>query len=120
MLPLWRAVLGVVNLLIDTDMSIDVDDVGALCVAHALADRGEAHILAVLQNTGFESGGAAVSIVNKFYVRHMRARTSVSARPGQRLSAALRAVRRHGPVRPHGCISEPCNRNGRAATASAS
>ena len=31
-----------VPLIFDTDMSIDVDDVGALCVAHALADAGDA------------------------------------------------------------------------------
>ena len=34
--------LGPVPLIIDTDMSFDVDDVGAVCVAHALADRGAA------------------------------------------------------------------------------
>ena len=35
----------VVNLVLDTDMSIDVDDVGAVCAMHALADLGEANIL---------------------------------------------------------------------------
>ena len=39
---------GVQDLIIDTDMSIDVDDVGMLCAAHALVDLGEARILAVL------------------------------------------------------------------------
>ena len=32
----------VVELIVSTDLSIDVDDVGALAVAHALVDRGEA------------------------------------------------------------------------------
>ena len=30
-----------VPLIIDTDMSIDADDVGALCIAHALSSLGE-------------------------------------------------------------------------------
>lgn len=41
-----------VRLIIDTDMSTDVDDVAALCMAHALADRGEVEIAAVVHNTG--------------------------------------------------------------------
>lgn len=41
-----------VPLIIDTDMSFDVDDVGALCVAHALMDNGEADLLAVMANSG--------------------------------------------------------------------
>jgi inosine-uridine nucleoside N-ribohydrolase len=36
-----------VDILYDTDMALDVDDVGALALLHALADRGEARILAV-------------------------------------------------------------------------
>ena len=35
-----------VQLIIDTDMSSDVDDVAAVCAAHALADRGEAELAA--------------------------------------------------------------------------
>eukprot|EP00966_Prymnesium_polylepis_P238622 5518467-Prymnesium_polylepis.1 len=50
-------------------MSIDVDDVGALCVAHALEDLGEARILAVLHNTGLDEGVGAVSVINHFYGR---------------------------------------------------
>ena len=44
-LPLSAAPAAAVQLIIDTDMAGDVDDVGALCLAHALADRGEAAIL---------------------------------------------------------------------------
>jgi|TARA_B100000524_G_scaffold90847_1_gene42643 hypothetical protein len=29
-----------VDFILDTDFSIDVDDVGALCIAHALTDNG--------------------------------------------------------------------------------
>src|SRR5438046_2179973 len=35
-----------VKVIFDTDMDSDCDDVGALAVLHALADRGEAEILA--------------------------------------------------------------------------
>lgn len=38
-LGLLKLSSGQVNLVIDTDMSLDVDDVGAVCAAHALEDR---------------------------------------------------------------------------------
>eukprot|EP00966_Prymnesium_polylepis_P178214 4126798-Prymnesium_polylepis.1 len=50
-------------------MSIDVDDVGAMCVAHALADQGEAEILAVVHDTGLPTGVGAISVINDFYGR---------------------------------------------------
>ena len=58
-----------VPIIIDTDMSIDTDDVGAMCVAHALEDRGEATILAVVHGTGLAEGVGAVSVINHFYGR---------------------------------------------------
>ena len=36
-----RPTMSVPAMIVDTDMSVDVDDVGALCVAHVLADRKE-------------------------------------------------------------------------------
>ncbi|MEP1642867.1 MAG: nucleoside hydrolase, partial [Rhodopirellula bahusiensis] len=39
-----------VKLILDTDMSGDCDDAGALPLLHALADRGECEILAVVTN----------------------------------------------------------------------
>ena len=54
-----------VALIVDTDMSIDVDDIGALCAAHALADRGEAELLAVVHDTGLESGVGAIGVINR-------------------------------------------------------
>jgi hypothetical protein len=56
-------------LIIDTDMSIDADDVGALCVAHALVDRGEARLLAVTHDTGYSQGVGGVSVINTYYGR---------------------------------------------------
>jgi inosine-uridine nucleoside N-ribohydrolase len=58
-----------VPIIIDTDMSIDVDDVGMLCAAHALQDNGEASILAVVHDTGAPAGAGAISVINHYYGR---------------------------------------------------
>ena len=57
------------NLIIDTDAGFDVDDIGALAIAHHYAKKGEANILATVHCTGFELGIAAVNVVNTFYGR---------------------------------------------------
>lgn len=57
------------QLVIDTDFCTDVDDVGALAVAHALADAGRATIRAVLLDTRSRFGPRAVQAVNSFYGR---------------------------------------------------
>ena len=54
-------------LIIDTDMSFDVDDVGAICMAHALHDLGEARLLAVVHDSGYPRGIGAASVLNHFY-----------------------------------------------------
>lgn len=56
-------------LILDTDLSIDVDDVGTVCLAHALADRCEVRILAMVHNTGLPNGTAGLSVINEFYGR---------------------------------------------------
>lgn len=48
---------------------MDVDDVGAICMAHALADRGEAELLAVVQNSMPTLGIRAISVLNHYYDR---------------------------------------------------
>lgn len=58
-----------VRLIIDTDMSGDCDDVGAVCLAHALELRGEAELLAVVHNTGLDTGVGAISAINTYYGR---------------------------------------------------
>eukprot|EP00937_MAST-01D_sp_MAST-1D-sp2_P007763 g7763.t1 len=50
-------------------MSTDCDDVAALCAAHALADAGEAELVAVLHNTGLDTGVCAVGAINQYYGR---------------------------------------------------
>ena len=45
----------------------DCDDVGAVCLAHALMIRGEAKLLAVVHNTGLDTGVGAISAINTYY-----------------------------------------------------
>ena len=66
---LATSVFAQVNLIIDTDAGLDVDDIGALAVAHHLADQGKANILATIHCTGFELGIAAVNVINTYYGR---------------------------------------------------
>ena len=56
-------------LIIDTDASFDVDDVVAICMAHALMDKGEVDIKAIVHNAGYPRAIGAVSVLNTFYGR---------------------------------------------------
>ena len=58
-----------VPIVLDTDLGIDVDDAGALAVLHALADRGEADILATVANVYDPYAVAAIDAVNTYYNR---------------------------------------------------
>jgi len=60
-----------VPVIFDTDMASDCDDAGALAVLHALADRGEANILAVVTNTKDPSNASAgaADAINTWYGR---------------------------------------------------
>jgi len=58
-----------VKLIIDTDMDFDVDDVGAVCAAHAMADKGWVDILAIVHDAGYPRGIGAVSVLNHYYGR---------------------------------------------------
>lgn len=65
------AVQSKTHLIIDTDMGGDVDDVGALAVAHYYVDQGQAEILAVIASID-ERGGwapAASDAINTYYGR---------------------------------------------------
>lgn len=62
-------ILAKVNLIIDTDAGFDVDDIGALAVAHKLADQGKVNIIATGHATGFELGIAVVNVINTYYGR---------------------------------------------------
>jgi hypothetical protein len=57
------------KIILDTDMSTDVDDAGALAMLHALADNSEAEILAMMHNTGHPLGVPIIDIINSYYER---------------------------------------------------
>jgi inosine-uridine nucleoside N-ribohydrolase len=58
-----------VKVIFDTDMASDVDDVGALAILHALADLGEAEILAVGISSRNEDVGPCLDAINTWYGR---------------------------------------------------
>ncbi len=57
------------KIIFETDMSTDVDDVGALAVLHALADSEEAEILAVSFNEVHPNADKAICAINTWYNR---------------------------------------------------
>lgn len=58
-----------VKIVFDTDMAGDVDDVGALAILHALADLGEAEILAAGISSRNEHVGPCLDAINTYYGR---------------------------------------------------
>lgn len=58
-----------VKIIFDTDYETDCDDPGALAVLHALADNGEAEILATIASGRHQWGAAAIDVVNTYYGR---------------------------------------------------
>lgn len=53
----------------DTDMCTDCDDAGAMAVLHALADRGECHILATVVSVRHPAAVPVVAAINAYYGR---------------------------------------------------
>ncbi len=60
-----------VRIILDTDISNDCDDTGALAVLHALADQGKAEIIAIVTNIKCpaNASAAAVDAINTYYGR---------------------------------------------------
>jgi inosine-uridine nucleoside N-ribohydrolase len=58
-----------VQILLDTDMASDCDDAGAVAVLHALADRGEAHILGMGVCVRNRWTAPALQAINTYYGR---------------------------------------------------
>lgn len=58
-----------VPIIYDTDMTGDVDDVGALAILNKLANLGEANMLAVVTNNGVKgkSIGGCIKAINTYY-----------------------------------------------------
>lgn len=57
------------NIILDTDMTFDVDDVGALATLHTLANQKKAQILAIMYNEVHPHGTRAIRAVNAWYNR---------------------------------------------------
>ena len=55
--------------ILDTDLSSDVDDAGAVAVLHALADRGDIRILAAMVSSGDPWSGRCLGSMNAFFGR---------------------------------------------------
>ena len=58
-----------VAVIFDTDITTDCDDVGALAMLHALADRGEARILATMTSSGNPDTAPGLAALNTWYGR---------------------------------------------------
>src|SRR3990170_406515 len=58
-----------VKIIFDTDFHTDCDDAGALAVLHALADRGECEILAIMCSTRDPFSAPAIDVINTYYGR---------------------------------------------------
>jgi len=58
-----------VPVIFDTDLGYDADDAGALAVLHALADRGEAEVLATMTVVGDPQSAGALDVINTYYGR---------------------------------------------------
>ena len=58
-----------VNLILDTDIGPDYDDVGAMAVMHALADSGQVNILATMASNKVETIAPVLSVLNTWFGR---------------------------------------------------
>lgn len=58
-----------VPIIFDTDIAPDYDDVGAMALLHAFADKGEAKILATISCNTFETTGPTLSVLNTYFRR---------------------------------------------------
>ena len=59
-----------VKVILDTGVGVGIDDLGALAVLHALADAGEAEILATMVSVGGDdAAGRTIDAINTYYRR---------------------------------------------------
>jgi purine nucleosidase len=61
--------VGAPDIILDCDPGNDIDDMGDLAVMHALADRGELHILAEMYSMRPGFGVPDIEVANRFYGR---------------------------------------------------
>lgn len=58
-----------VNLILDTDLGPDYDDVGAMALMHALADSGQVNILATVSSNKDEHVVPCIEVLNTYFKR---------------------------------------------------
>lgn len=58
-----------VKIIFDTDIAPDYDDVGAMALLHAFADKGEVEILATISCNTFETTAPTLSVLNTYFQR---------------------------------------------------
>ncbi|HSN07495.1 MAG TPA: nucleoside hydrolase [Hanamia sp.] len=58
-----------VPIILDTDIGPDYDDVGAVAILHALADKGEANPLAILASNKNEFVAPTINLLNTYFGR---------------------------------------------------
>jgi inosine-uridine nucleoside N-ribohydrolase len=58
-----------IPIIFDSDMGPDYDDVGAIAILHALADKGEAKILATMASTKYEGVAGVLNVFNTYFNR---------------------------------------------------
>lgn len=56
-----------VKIIFDTDIAPDYDDVGAMALLHAFADRGEIEILATISSNAFHTTVPTISVLNTYF-----------------------------------------------------
>jgi inosine-uridine nucleoside N-ribohydrolase len=89
-----------VNIIFDSDMGPDYDDVGAITILHALADKGEARILATMASNRYEGIAAVLNVFNTYFKRPntpigVPGENAVNMRDGQHWSDTLLAKYPH-------------------------
>ncbi|MDN3580646.1 nucleoside hydrolase [Mucilaginibacter flavus] len=57
------------NIILDTDIGPDYDDVGAMAILHALADNGECKILATIASNKHRFAAPTLSVLNTYFKR---------------------------------------------------
>jgi inosine-uridine nucleoside N-ribohydrolase len=58
-----------VNIIFDSDIGPDYDDVGALAILHAMADNGECTILATISSNKHDLTTSSLSVLNTYFKR---------------------------------------------------
>lgn len=58
-----------VRIIFDTDIAPDYDDVGAMAMLHAFADKGDIELLATISCNTFETTVATLSVLNTYFGR---------------------------------------------------